>query len=91
MRWRADLFPSAPALTGMGAGLAGGGGRNQDLDTGRRKHRPISRVVVLDLARACLIVAVATFGAAIVRNVTDALQGIAHHQPPVAVVDRPFR
>jgi hypothetical protein len=49
------------------------------------------RVLLLDLARACLIVAVAAFGAAIVRNVTDALIGIAHHQPPVAFAEWPHR
>lgn len=48
-------------------------------------------VLLLDLARACLIVAVAAFGAAIVRNVTDALMGIAHQQPLVVVADRPYR
>jgi hypothetical protein len=48
-------------------------------------------VLLLDLARACLIVAVAAFGAAIVRNVTDTLMGIAHHQPSVEVVQQPYR
>jgi hypothetical protein len=40
-------------------------------------------VLLTDLARACLIVAVAAFGATIVRNVTDALMGIAHRQPSI--------
>jgi hypothetical protein len=47
--------------------------------------------LLLDLARACLIIAVAAFGAAIVRNVTDALIGIAHQQASVVVADRPYR
>jgi hypothetical protein len=43
------------------------------------------------LAWICLVLAVATWGAVVVRNVTDALMGIAYHQPSYVVVERPNR
>ncbi len=49
------------------------------------------RWLLLDLLRAGLIVAVASFGAMIVRNVTDTLQAITHQSMTVAIVDRPNR
>jgi hypothetical protein len=39
----------------------------------------------------CLILAIAGYGAVIVRNVTDVLAGIAHRGPVMAVVERPNR
>jgi hypothetical protein len=47
--------------------------------------------LLMNLLWAGVVLAVAAFGAAVVRNVTDALVGIAYHQPPVAVVDQPNR
>jgi len=45
---------------------------------------------VRNLVWACLILAVAAYGALVVRNVTDALVGIATHQPPVTI-QSPYR
>jgi F0F1-type ATP synthase membrane subunit c/vacuolar-type H+-ATPase subunit K len=44
-----------------------------------------------DLVWACLVVAVATYGAVVVRNVTDTLVGITSHQPSMVVAQRPSR
>jgi hypothetical protein len=44
-----------------------------------------------DLLWACLIVAVAAYGAAIVRNVTDTLSGIASRQSAMIIAQRPSR
>lgn len=49
------------------------------------------RRLAVDLLRACLIVAIAGFGAVIVRNVTDVLMLISHHDAPVAVAEWPRR
>jgi hypothetical protein len=53
------------------------------------------RVNIAGLARgllwAGLILAVAAYGAAVVRNVTDALVGITSHQSSVVVAQRPYR
>ena len=38
-----------------------------------------------------LVLAVAAYGAVVVRNVTEMLVGIATHQPPVGVVQPPTR
>jgi hypothetical protein len=38
-----------------------------------------------------LILAVAAYGALVVRNVTDMLVGIATHQPSIVVIQRPTR
>jgi hypothetical protein len=43
------------------------------------------------VAWICLVLAVAAYGAAIVRNVTDALAGIAGHQRSVVVMETPNR
>lgn len=43
-----------------------------------------------DLLWASLVLAVAAYGAVVVRNVTDMLVGITH-QPPMVVVERPSR
>ena len=43
------------------------------------------------LVWACLILAVAAYGAVVVRNVTDALVGIATHQPVTVAVQSPYR
>jgi F0F1-type ATP synthase membrane subunit c/vacuolar-type H+-ATPase subunit K len=47
--------------------------------------------LVRDLSWACLIVALAAYGAAVVRNVTDALGGITSRQPDVIVAKWPSR
>jgi hypothetical protein len=47
--------------------------------------------LLLNLLWAGLILAMAAFGAVVVRNMTNALRGIAYHQPPIVVVDRPNR
>lgn len=39
----------------------------------------------------CLILAMAAYGAAIVRNITETLQGIAGQSRSVAVLERPYR
>jgi hypothetical protein len=44
-----------------------------------------------DLLWACLVVAMAAYGAVVVRNVTDALVGIASHPASLVVVQRPNR
>lgn len=44
-----------------------------------------------DLLWVCLVVAVAAYGAAVVRNVTEMLAGIVSHQPSMVVVERPNR
>jgi F0F1-type ATP synthase membrane subunit c/vacuolar-type H+-ATPase subunit K len=46
---------------------------------------------VRNLIWAGLVLAVAAYGAAVVRNVTDTLVGIATHQPPMTIVQRPSR
>jgi hypothetical protein len=43
------------------------------------------------LSWVALVLAVAAYGAAIVRNVTEALVGITTHQTPDVVVQRPNR
>jgi hypothetical protein len=43
------------------------------------------------LLRVCIILAVAAYGAAIVQNVTQMLQGIAHHHTAAPVVQPPAR
>jgi hypothetical protein len=54
-----------------------------------------SRVDIARLARdllwACLVLAVAAYGAVVVRNVTDALVMITSHQPAMVLADRPMR
>jgi hypothetical protein len=45
---------------------------------------PVRRLVWV-----CLVLAVAAYGAVVVRNVTDALVGIATHQP--VTVQSPYR
>jgi F0F1-type ATP synthase membrane subunit c/vacuolar-type H+-ATPase subunit K len=47
--------------------------------------------LLLNLLWAGMILAIAAFGAVVVRNVTDALVGIAYQQPSIVVVDRPSR
>jgi hypothetical protein len=47
--------------------------------------------LVQDLSWVGLVLAVAACGAVVVRNVTEMLVGIAAHQPPVVVVQRPNR
>jgi len=44
-----------------------------------------------DLFWVGLVLAVAAYGAVIVRNVTDTLVGIATHQPSIVVGQRPNR
>jgi hypothetical protein len=39
----------------------------------------------------CMILAVAAYGAVIVRNVTDVLEGVAGHPRSVVLVERPYR
>ena len=46
---------------------------------------------VRNLVWACLVLAVAAYGAVVVRNVTDALVGIATHQPSMVVAQQPYR
>jgi hypothetical protein len=43
------------------------------------------------LSWVALVLAIAAYGAAVVRNVTEMLVGIATHQPPVVVIQRPNR
>jgi hypothetical protein len=43
------------------------------------------------VAWICLVLAIAAYGAAIVRNVTDVLAGIAGHQHSVVVMETPNR
>ena len=43
------------------------------------------------LSWICLVLAVAAYGAAIVRNVTDVLAGIAGHPRSVVLVETPNR
>ena len=43
------------------------------------------------VAWICLVLAIAAYGAAIVRNVTDALAGIAGHPRSVVVMQTPNR
>jgi F0F1-type ATP synthase membrane subunit c/vacuolar-type H+-ATPase subunit K len=47
--------------------------------------------LVRTLSWAGLVLAVAAYGAVVVRNVTDMLVGMASHQPSVVVVERPNR
>ena len=49
------------------------------------------RQALLGVAWICLVLAVAAYGAAIVRNMTDVLAGIAGHPRPVVLVERPYR
>ena len=51
----------------------------------------MSRELIQNLSWVGLVLAVAAYGAAVVRNVTEMLVGIATHQPPVVVVQRPNR
>ena len=44
-----------------------------------------------DLSWIGLVLAIAAYGAVVVRNVTEMLMGIATHQPPVGVIQRPNR
>jgi F0F1-type ATP synthase membrane subunit c/vacuolar-type H+-ATPase subunit K len=44
-----------------------------------------------DLLWAGLVLAMAAYGAVVVRNVTEALVGIASHPPSMVVVQRPNR
>ncbi len=39
----------------------------------------------------CLVLAVAAYGAVVVRNVTEMLAGITHPAPAIVVVERPVR
>jgi hypothetical protein len=43
------------------------------------------------LVWVCVVLAVAAYGAVVVRNVTDTLIGIVDHSRSVALVDRPNR
>jgi hypothetical protein len=43
------------------------------------------------LVWVCLVLAVATYGSVVVRNVTDVLMGIADHQRSFVVVQQPTR
>jgi hypothetical protein len=47
--------------------------------------------LIQNLSWVGLVLAVAAYGAVVVRNVTEMLVGIATHQPPVVVVQRPNR
>ncbi len=47
--------------------------------------------LLLNLLWAGLILAMAAFGAVIVRNMTDALTGIAYQRPSIVVADQPSR
>ena len=47
--------------------------------------------VLMHLVWACLVMAVAAYGAVVVRNVTDMLVAIACHQPSMIVAERPSR
>jgi F0F1-type ATP synthase membrane subunit c/vacuolar-type H+-ATPase subunit K len=47
--------------------------------------------LVRTLSWAGLVLAVAAYGAVVVRNVTDMLVGMASHQPSMVVVERPNR
>jgi hypothetical protein len=38
-----------------------------------------------------LVLAIAAYGSVIVRNVTDTMAGIAHHNAAMAMVERPSR
>jgi hypothetical protein len=44
-----------------------------------------------DLSWACLVLAVAAYGSLVVRNVTEALMGIASQQTSMVVAERPNR
>ena len=47
--------------------------------------------LVRDVFWVGLVLAVAAYGAVMVRNVTDTLVGIATHQPSIVMVQRPSR
>jgi hypothetical protein len=47
--------------------------------------------LIYGLTWVALVLAVAAYGAVIVRNVTEMLVGIATHQPPLFLVQRPNR
>ncbi len=53
------------------------------------------RVNLIRLARhlswACVVLAVAAYGAVVVRNVTGTLEGILSRRPPVVVAQQPSR
>ena len=49
------------------------------------------RQAVPSLVWVCLVLAIAAYGAVVVRNVTDTLIGIADHSRSVASVERPNR
>jgi hypothetical protein len=49
------------------------------------------RRVLPDVAWACLVLAVAAYGAAIVRNITDAMIDIRDKSHAMVVVQRPNR
>nr|WP_294517748.1 hypothetical protein [uncultured Rhodopila sp.] len=47
--------------------------------------------VLPGLFRIFIIIAVAAYGAAVVRNITEVLHDIAHQQAPIQVAQRPAR
>ncbi len=49
------------------------------------------REIVGGLVWICLILATAAYGAAIVRNITETLQGIAGQSRSTAALARPYR
>ena len=53
--------------------------------------RPDKDTALLNTARIALILAVAAFGAVVVRNVTDVMRGIAGVGPQIAAIDPPHR
>ena len=55
------------------------------------RWRASLRDVLPHLLWACLVLAVAAYGAEIVRNVTDALLKIAGQSDTVATLDQPHR
>jgi hypothetical protein len=55
-----------------------------------RSRVDISRVI-RDLSWLCLVLAVAAFGAVVVRNVTDVLAGMTTRQASFVVVQQPSR
>jgi F0F1-type ATP synthase membrane subunit c/vacuolar-type H+-ATPase subunit K len=46
---------------------------------------------VRNLVWACLVLAVAAYGAVVVRNVTDTLVGITSRQPSTVIAQQPYR
>ena len=55
------------------------------------RSRADIRRLARDLLWACLVLAVAAYGAVVVRNITDTLVAITYHEPTMVVARRPTR